>query len=87
VSDAEHLTAAEMTALYARWLDRYPIISLEDGLAEEDWPGWQTLAGQLLNRVQLMGDDIFVTNVEFIRAASRPASPTRCLSSSTRLGR
>ena len=67
VSPNDRLTAAEMTALYARWLEAYPIISLEDGLAEEDWNGWQTLAAQLLNRVQLMGDDIFVTNVEFIR--------------------
>ncbi len=67
VSPTELLTAAEITALYARWLEAYPIISLEDGLAEEDWPGWQTLAAQLLSRVQLMGDDIFVTNVAFIR--------------------
>jgi enolase len=67
LSDGEQLTAAEMAGLYAQWLDKYPIISLEDGLAENDWDGWKILAGRLLDRVQLMGDDIFVTNVEFIR--------------------
>jgi len=67
LSDSERLTAAEMTDLYARWLDDYPIISLEDGLAEDDWSGWKTLAARLLDRVQLMGDDIFVTNPKFIK--------------------
>jgi enolase len=67
LSETEQLTAAEMAGLYAQWLDNYPVISLEDGLAEDDWGGWRTLAERLLNRVQLMGDDIFVTNVEFIR--------------------
>ncbi len=67
LSETEHLTAAEMTDLYSKWLDIYPIVSLEDGLAEDDWTGWGTMASRLLSRVQLMGDDIFVTNVEFIR--------------------
>lgn len=67
----ENATAAEMTALYARWLDAYPIVSLEDGLAENDWAGWHVLAARLLGRVQLMGDDIFVTNVDFIRRGIR----------------
>jgi len=67
LSENEYLTAAEMTDLYSRWAAAYPIISLEDGLAEDDWSGWKTLAARLLGKVQLMGDDIFVTNVEFIR--------------------
>jgi enolase len=67
LSDQEKFTAAQMTDLYAKWLDEYPIISLEDGLAEEDWSGWHTLSARLLKRVQLMGDDIFVTNVDFIQ--------------------
>jgi enolase len=66
LSENEKLTAAEMTNLYKRWLDQYPIISLEDGLAEDDWDGWKVMAGRLGERVQLVGDDIFVTNVTFI---------------------
>src|SRR5260370_23605592 len=55
-------SAAEMTGIYAGWLDAYPIVSLEDPLAEEDWPGWSDLTARLRNRVQVVGDDIFVTN-------------------------
>ncbi len=60
-------TAAEMTAIYADWLDAYPIVSIEDPLGEEDWTGWQDLTAQLGTRVQVVGDDIFVTNPERIR--------------------
>jgi enolase len=60
-------SAAEMTAIYARWLDDYPIVSLEDPLDEEDWPGWHDLTSQLGHRVQVVGDDIFVTNPERLR--------------------
>ena len=60
-------TAAEMAAIYARWLDAYPIVSLEDPLAEEDWAGWAELTGRLGGRVQIVGDDIFVTNPERLR--------------------
>jgi enolase len=60
-------TAEEMTELYAGWLDAYPIVSLEDPLAEEDWAGWQALTAALGDRVQIVGDDLFVTNPERIR--------------------
>jgi enolase len=60
-------TAAEMTAIYAGWLDAYPIVSLEDPLAEEDWPGWSELTARLGDRVQIVGDDIFVTNPARLR--------------------
>jgi enolase len=56
-----------MTAIYADWLDAYPIVSLEDPLAEEDWAGWQLLTADVGDRVQVVGDDIFVTNPERIR--------------------
>jgi enolase len=59
--------AAEMTQIYTGWLDAYPIVSLEDPLSEEDWAGWQTLTAALGDRVQIVGDDIFVTNPERIR--------------------
>ena len=60
-------SAAEMTGIYAEWLDGYPIVSLEDPLAEEDWPGWQQLTAELGGRVQVVGDDLFVTSPERLR--------------------
>jgi enolase len=57
-------TAEEMIALYKSWIDRYPIVSIEDGLAEDDWSGWAKLTEALGPRVQLVGDDLFCTNVE-----------------------
>src|SRR5487761_1255939 len=56
--------AAQMTAIYTEWLGAYPIVSIEDPLAEEDWAGWRELTDALGDRVQLVGDDIFVTNPE-----------------------
>jgi len=61
------LDAGQMVDLWADWVSRYPIVSLEDGLAEEDWAGWRELNARLGDRVQLVGDDIFVTNPSFIR--------------------
>jgi enolase 1/2/3 len=55
-----------MIKLYASWLDKFPIVSIEDGLAENDWEGWADLTGELGGRVQLVGDDIFVTNSEYL---------------------
>ncbi len=59
-------TPAEMVALYAEWAGKYPIVVLEDGLAEDDWDGWKLLNQKLGNKIELVGDDIFVTNVERI---------------------
>src|SRR5690348_13638296 len=56
--------AAGMIELYAKWMDEYPIVSIEDGLAEDDWDGWAQLTKSLGDRVQLVGDDLFVTNTE-----------------------
>jgi enolase len=58
--------AAGMIELYTRWLDKFPIVSIEDGLAENDWKGWAELTAELGDRVQLVGDDIFVTNSEYL---------------------
>jgi enolase len=57
----------DMIALYEDWVRQYPIISIEDGLAEGDWPGWKRLTAALGSRVQLVGDDVFVTNPEILR--------------------
>ena len=60
-------TPAQMVELYQDWVRQYPIISIEDGLAEGDWAGWQLLTRALGSRVQLVGDDVFVTNPEILR--------------------
>ncbi|HET7028654.1 MAG TPA: phosphopyruvate hydratase [Candidatus Limnocylindrales bacterium] len=60
------LESDELVDLWASWSDRYPIVSIEDGLAEDDWSGWQRLTERLGDRVQLVGDDLFVTNPRFI---------------------
>jgi enolase len=62
--DGRTLGAAELTDLYRSFADRYPLVSVEDGLAEDDWASWRALTEQLGARVQLVGDDLFVTNVE-----------------------
>jgi len=59
--------AQELIDRWAAWIDRYPVISIEDGLAEDDWEGWRSLTSTLGKRVQLVGDDIFVTNVVRLR--------------------
>ena len=61
------LDSAGLIGLWADLCDRFPIVSIEDGLGESDWAGWQTLTDRLGGRVQLVGDDLFVTNVEFLR--------------------
>jgi enolase len=59
--------ADELIGLWESWCDRYPIRSIEDGLAEDDWEGWQRLTATLGDRIQLVGDDLFVTNPQFLR--------------------
>lgn len=68
-SDGSRKSSDDMIKLYESWIRQYPIWSLEDGLAEQDWDGWQALTAQLGDRVQLVGDDIFVTNPAIIRQA------------------
>jgi enolase len=67
----EGLEAKDLTAIYKEWLDAYPLVSIEDGLAESDHAGWKELTAQLGDRVQLVGDDIFVTNPEIIEIGIR----------------
>jgi len=64
IADREGLTAADLIEMYREWCDHFPIVSLEDGLGEDDWDGWKELTGWLGDRVQLVGDDIFVTNTD-----------------------
>ncbi len=64
--DSATLTASELVTMYEDWVKRYPIISLEDGLAEDDWAGFRELTRRLGGRIQIVGDDLFVTNTERI---------------------
>ena len=66
-SENRSLTAAQFTDLLEGWCDRYPIISIEDGMAEDDWEGWKLLTDRLGKRVQLVGDDVFVTNTKILK--------------------
>lgn len=66
-SSGDRLTAAELTDYYKGLIERYPIVSIEDGCAENDWEGWKLLTDSIGNRCQLVGDDLFVTNVDFLR--------------------
>jgi enolase len=60
------LSSADLVGIYSEWLDAYPLVSIEDGLAENDWEGWKHLTAELGRRVQLVGDDLFVTNPEIL---------------------
>ena len=66
-SEGLKLTSAQFTDYLASWADKYPLISIEDGMAENDWHGWKLLTDRLGKRVQIVGDDIFVTNTKIIR--------------------
>jgi enolase len=66
-TEGRKATSAEMVAMYADWVSRYPILVIEDGLAEDDWDGWAQLNQNLGGKIELVGDDLFVTNVARIR--------------------
>jgi enolase len=65
-SDQSKKTSDEMVALWSSWCSQYPIILLEDGMAENDWTGWKTLTGELGNKIELVGDDLFCTNPKIL---------------------
>jgi enolase len=66
-SDGRRLSSDEMVAFWKTWADEYPIVSIEDGMAENDWDGWKTMTDELGGRLQLVGDDLFVTNTAFLQ--------------------
>ncbi len=71
--EAEKLsyTSAQLTDLFATWCDKYPIVSIEDGMAEQDWDGWEILTKRLGDKIQLVGDDVFVTNTRILSEGIR----------------
>src|SRR5690606_31447223 len=62
--EGREFTSDEMISFYEELVEKYPIISIEDGLSEEDWDGWKKLTDRLGNKIQLVGDDLFVTNTK-----------------------
>jgi enolase 1/2/3 len=72
--EGRSLTSSQMIDFWEDWINKYPIVSIEDGLAEDDWDGWRLLTERLGGRVQLVGDDLLVTNVMFLRRAIREQS-------------
>jgi enolase len=66
-STNERLTSEEMVGFWSGWVDKYPIVSIEDGLDEGDWDGWTKLTTAIGDRVQIVGDDLFVTNTQFLQ--------------------
>jgi enolase len=66
-SDNRKLSSDEMAAYWANWCNKYPIVSIEDGMAEDDWKGWKALTEKIGKKVQIVGDDLFVTNVKRLK--------------------
>ena len=79
-------SSAEMVSYYTKLVDRFPIISIEDGLAEEDWDGWQQLTQELGGRVQIVGDDIFVTNIKRLQRGIDTAAANAILIKLNQIG-
>jgi enolase len=79
-------SSAEMTVLYAEWINRFPIVSLEDGLAENDWQGFREQTARLGQRIQIVGDDIYVTNTAFIRRGIAERSTNAALIKLNQIG-
>lgn len=79
-------SSGQMTQLYAEWLERYPIVSLEDGLDENDWAGFQRQTALLGDRVQIVGDDLYVTNPEFIQRGIKEKSSNAVLIKLNQIG-
>jgi len=80
------LSSKEMIDFYENWLSKYPIVSIEDGLAEDDWEGWKLFNKRLGDRIQLVGDDLFVTNVERISRGIREHSANSVLIKPNQIG-
>jgi len=85
-SDGSERTAEEMIRFYENWIKKYPIVSLEDGLAEDDWTGWKALTGALGRKIQIVGDDIFVTNPERLGRGIKEGSANSILIKLNQIG-
>lgn len=84
--EGRKLTSEQMVAFWKSWVDQYPIVSLEDGLAQDDWSGWQLLVKELGDRIQIVGDDLLVTNPERVRRAIKEKSANALLVKLNQIG-
>jgi enolase 1/2/3 len=85
-SDKSEKSTSEMVAFWEDWVKRYPIFSIEDGLAENDWKGWRTMTKELGDRIQIVGDDLFVTNTERIARGIKERSANTVLIKLNQIG-
>ncbi len=85
-SDGSTYDAAALVELYTSWVDKYPIVSLEDGLAEDDWEGWAIQTEKLGDRIQIVGDDIFVTNTERLQRGIKEGTANSILIKLNQIG-
>ncbi len=84
--EGQQLTSEEMVAFWKSWVDQYPIVSIEDGLAQDDWEGWQLLTRELGKKIQIVGDDLLVTNPDRVRRAIREQSTNAVLIKLNQIG-
>ena len=85
-TEGKKLSGAEMVAFWAKWVADYPIVSIEDGLAQDDWDSWKLMTEKLGDKIQVMGDDLLVTNPERIRRAIKDASANSALIKLNQIG-
>ena len=85
-STGDKLTSSEMVDYWADWVKKYPILSIEDGLDEDDWKGWQTLTAKIGDRCQLVGDDLFVTNTKRLQRGIEEESANSILIKVNQIG-
>jgi len=84
--EGRKLTSQEMVGFWKNWVDQYPIVSIEDGLAQDDWVGWQLMVQELGERIQIVGDDLLVTNPERVRRAIREKAANALLVKLNQIG-
>ena len=84
--EGKKLSSAEMVAFWKSWVDQYPIVSIEDGMAQDDWEGWQMMVKEMGNRIQIVGDDLLVTNPERVRRAIRDKAANALLVKLNQIG-
>lgn len=85
-TEGKKLNSAEMVAFWKNWVDQYPIVSIEDGLAQDDWEGWQMMVSELGDRLQIVGDDLLVTNPERVRRAIKDKASNALLVKLNQIG-
>ncbi len=84
--EGKMLTSEEMVAFWKNWVDQYPIVSIEDGLAQDDWKGWELLVREVGDRIQIVGDDLLVTNPERVRRAIKEKAANALLVKLNQIG-